>query len=77
MHDLCRLSLSSFLPGPMAGQRGQIMVRRTGYGAMFARNADGQVEVWTAEELVMELALNNRLGGDRSVGPLRCRGFQL
>jgi hypothetical protein len=53
-------------PGPMTGQRGQIMVRRARNGAMFARNADGQVEVWSPEELVVESALNNRLGGDRS-----------
>jgi hypothetical protein len=52
--------------GPMAGQRGrQIMVRRGENGATIARTSDGQVEMWSPEELVMESALNGRLGGAR------------
>ncbi|HYT58891.1 MAG TPA: hypothetical protein VEL06_01895 [Haliangiales bacterium] len=52
--------------GPMAGQRGMMMFRHTGNGATVMQNPNGQVEFWSAEELVMESALYARLGSERS-----------
>jgi hypothetical protein len=51
-------------PDPMAGKRGQMMVRRAGNGSMIFQNGNGQVEVWSPEELVLESSLHNRLGSE-------------
>ncbi len=61
-----------FNPNPDASghvprqERGQIMFRHAGNGVMFPRKGDGQVEFWSPEELVMESALHDRLGRNRS-----------
>jgi hypothetical protein len=51
-------------PGPPAALHGGMMFQRSGNGAMVIQNGNGQKEVWSPEELVMESALHPRLGGD-------------
>jgi hypothetical protein len=55
-------------PAPPPGQqRGMMMMFRRGpNGVTVHQNANGQMEVWSAEELVMESALNERLGGEHT-----------
>jgi len=49
--------------GPTGGSGGMMMFRRDeGGGVMFSRNASGQTEMWSPEELVMETPLSARLG---------------
>ena len=49
--------------GPMGGPGVMMMFRRDeGGGVMVSRNASGQTEMWSPEELVMETPLSTRLG---------------
>jgi hypothetical protein len=49
--------------GPAGGQRRMMVVKRGAGGpVMFESGADGQMEVWSAEELVMETPLSTRFG---------------
>lgn len=50
-------------PAPPPG-KGGMFFRRTPNNVMVTDNASGEMEVWSAEELVMESALNDRLGGE-------------
>lgn len=50
--------------GPMAGRRGPMMMRRTLNGPMIIQNGNGQVELWSPEELIIDSALDARLGSD-------------
>jgi len=50
-------------PGPMGGQRRMMIVKKgPGGPVMFSGGGDGQMEMWSAEELVMETSLTNRIG---------------
>lgn len=52
-------------PGPMGGGRRMMMVKRGPNGpVMFTGGADGQMEMWSPEELVMETPLSGRLKAD-------------
>jgi hypothetical protein len=52
-------------PGPMDGQPRMMLARRTPNGpVMFFGGPGGQMELWSPEELVVETALNARLGSD-------------
>lgn len=57
-------------PGPMTGQGRMTMFRRGPSGAvMFSGNANGQTEMWSPEELVMETPLSARLGTEANPAP--------
>ena len=59
-------------PPPMMLGSGRMMFRRNlGSGVTIAQGADGQTELWSPEELVMESSLNARLPGARTPTPLR------
>lgn len=52
-------------PGPMPGERRMMMVRRTPDGpVVFAGGADGQVEMWSPQELDLQTSLTGRLASD-------------
>jgi hypothetical protein len=49
--------------GAAGGQRRMMVVKRSANGpVMFSGGADGQMEMWSSEELVMETPLSTRLG---------------
>ena len=52
-------------PAPPPGKGGMFFTR-TPNSVMVTDNASGEMEVWSAEELVMESALNDRLGGEHT-----------
>jgi hypothetical protein len=53
--------------GPVPGRLRMMVARRGPDGpVVFAGGADGQVEMWSPEELVMQTSLTNRLAGDHS-----------
>jgi hypothetical protein len=52
-------------PGPMGGGRRMMMVKRGPNGpVMFSGGVDGQMEMWSPEELVMETPLSTRFKTD-------------
>jgi hypothetical protein len=53
-------------PAPPPGKGGVMMFKRAGNGVMVTDDASGQMEVWSAEELAMESALSDRLGGEHT-----------
>lgn len=58
--------------GPPSGMNagGMMMFRHNPGGAvMFSKNANGQTEMWSPEELVMETPLSARLGADKPPAP--------
>jgi hypothetical protein len=55
-------------PGP--GQERRVLAKRTKDGpVMFFGGPSGKMEMWSAEELVLESALGARLGGDTNQAP--------
>src|SRR6266496_3686372 len=50
--------------GPAGGERRVMMFKRAGNGAAIVQNGNGDVEVWSPEELVVESALSARLGSE-------------
>lgn len=57
-------------PPPGMNGGGMMMFRRNPAGAvMFSKNANGQTEMWSPEELVMETPLSARLGAEKQPAP--------
>ena len=53
-------------PAPPGPKPMGMMVRRTPNGAMIIENGNGQTEIWSPEELVIESPLAARLGNERN-----------